>query len=300
MPESTELRPATGQQVLRPAHCACQRPPLSKMKCPSCDSHRVRRSRFRPEDGLWRSIFYTAYRCRNCGRRFQYLTRGLLLGAVGVAALGLTFGLGLLIGAIRDSSSPEQQPPEQAPLIAPPAAVAEPAANGALPGGQSLLRSGEAMALAQRAEDGDAKAQFQLGVAYFKGETVERDPPQALKWIEKSAAQGLADAQYMLGAMHHAGRGALQSFPLAYKWFELAAQQNHADAQYSLGVMYRNGQGVAIDKATAYIWFNLAAAQGHERAREARNSVLPSLTPDQVLAAQKAAQEWRPVSAAKQ
>jgi hypothetical protein len=286
-----------------PTACdACPRLPVSDsmIKCPSCDSDRLRRSRFRPEDGLWRSIFYTAYRCRNCGRRFQRLTRGLLLGAAGVTALGLTFGLGLLIGALRDSSPPEQQAPEQAPLIAPPAAVAEPAATGALPGGQSLLRGGEAMALAQRAEDGDAKAQFQLGVAYFKGETVERDPPQALQWIEKSAAQGFADAQYMLGAMHHAGRGALQSFPLAYKWFELAAQQNHSDAQYSLGVMYRNGQGVAIDKAKAYIWFNLAAAQGHERAREARNSVLPSLTPEQVLAAQKAAQEWRPVPAAKQ
>ena len=96
--------------------------------------------------------------------------------------------------------------------------------------------------------------------------------------------------------MHHAGRGALQSFPLALKWFEQAAQQNHAEAQYSLGAMYRNGQGVAVDKSKAYIWFNLAAAQGHERAGEARDNLLPALTPEQVLAAQKAAQEWRPAA----
>jgi hypothetical protein len=59
-------------------------------------------------------------------------------------------------------------------------------------------------------------------------------------------------------------------------------------------MMYRNGQSVAVDKARAYLWFNLAAAQGHEQARDARDSLLPALTPEQVLAAQRAAQEWRP------
>jgi hypothetical protein len=44
--------------------------------------------------------------------------------------------------------------------------------------------------------------------------------------------------------------------------------------------------------------FNLAAAQGHERARDARDSVLTSLSPDQVLAAQRAAQEWQPFNSA--
>jgi hypothetical protein len=86
----------------------------------------------------------------------------------------------------------------------------------------------------------------------------------------------------------------LQSFPAAFKWFELAAQQNHAEAQYSLGVMYRTGQGVPIDKSKAYVWFNLSAAQGHPRAREARDSLLPALAPEQILAAQRAAQDWRP------
>jgi hypothetical protein len=150
------------------------------------------------------------------------------------------------------------------------------------------------LALAAAAESGDPKAQMVLGMAYLKGQGVERDPGIALQWIEKAADQGYADAQYALGAMYLAGRGALQSFPLAFQQFERAAQQNHPEAQYSLGVMYRNGQGVPVDKSKAYVWFNLAAAQGHERARDARDSLLPALTPDQVLAAQRAAREWRP------
>jgi len=86
---------------------------------------------------------------------------------------------------------------------------------------------------------------------------------------------------------------------VAFRWFELAAQQNHAEAQFSLGVMYRSGQGVPVDKSKAYTWFNLASAQGHERAREARDSLLSALTPEQVLAAQRAAQDWRPAAAKK-
>jgi hypothetical protein len=255
-------------------------------KCPSCRSTNLRRSRHRPEDGVWRSLFYTAYRCRDCGRRFQQLTSGLLLGAA-IASLGaLTFGAGFVLGGFGNLAPPRAEPAAGAPSAI-------------------TLKDGEAdgtpapvtidLALAAAAEDGDPKAQLRLGMAYLNPQGgAEPDPALALKWIQRAADQGYADAQYALGAVHHAGRGALQSFPVAVKWFELAAQQNHADAQYSLGVMYRTGQGVPVDKSKAYIWFNLSAAQGHPRAREARDSLLTSLSPEQVLAAQRTAQEWRP------
>jgi hypothetical protein len=260
------------------------------MKCPACQSERIRRSRHRAEDGLWRSIFFTSFRCRDCGHRFQKLTRGLLLGGVVAAVLVAAFSLGWLfatgngsaaIPAATVAATPSTEPTERPTEAAPP-----------------QISTAE-IALAAEAEGGDPQAQFRLGMAYYKGAGVERDPALALKWIQKAADQSYAQAQYTLGAMHHAGRGALQSFPLALKWFEQAAQQNHAEAQYSLGSMYRNGQGVPVDKSKAYIWFNLAAAQGHERAGEARDNLLPALTPEQVLAAQKAAQEWRPAKAAR-
>ena len=258
------------------------------MKCPSCHSEHLRRSRHRPEDGLWRSIFFTAYRCRDCGKRFQHLTRGLLLGVAVVAVLTLTFAAGWLVASLQDPQSAPIEPMASAP----PSESNERLAEGAA----TPLNTAE-IALAASAEAGDPKAQFQLGMAYYKGAGVERDAGLAMKWIQKAAEQGYAQAQYTLGAMHHAGRGALQSFPLALKWFEQAAQQNHAEAQYSLGAMYRSGQGVPVDKSKAYIWFNLAAAQGHERAGEARDNLLPALTPEQVLAAQRAAEEWRPATA---
>jgi hypothetical protein len=258
------------------------------MKCPACQSSDVRTSRFRPEDGLWRSMFYGAFRCRECGRRFEMLTRAPLLAGIATGAVASSFALGFFAGGLRA----ERLAPAQAPRMEPDAPQV--ASVRALE--DSAVQPTADLALAARAEAGDPKAQLQLGVSFLKGDGVERDPATAIKWIRKAAEQGLVEAQYALGAMYHAGRGALQSFPLAFKWFELAAQQNHAEAQFSLGVMYRMGQGVPVDKPKAYTWFNLAAAQGHDRAREARDNLLSSLTPEQVLAAQRAAQEWRPAA----
>jgi len=254
-------------------------------KCPSCQSDHLRRSRHRPEDGLWRSLFYTAYRCRDCGRRFQRLTSGLLMGMTVAGVLAATFGAGFVVGSL--SVFP---PPRAEPVVSSPSAAdmqGSDVESTAPPVSVDLP-------LAAAAEEGDPKAQLRLGMAYLKPPAgAAADPVLALKWIQRAADQGYADAQYALGAMYHGGRGALQSFPAAFKWFERAAQQNHADAQYSLGVMYRTGQGVPADKSKAYIWFNLSAAQGHPRAREARDTLLTALTPEQVLAAQHAAQDWQ-------
>ena len=258
--------------------------------CPSCKSDHLRRSRYRPEDGLWRSLFYTAYRCRDCGRRFQRLTSGLLLGLAVASLFSLTLAAGFVLGRLAQLPSPQADAVvSSAPS---PAAIESEPDSAPAPVSRDL-------ALAAAAESGDPKAQLRLGFAYLKGQGVETDQALALKWIQRAAEQDYADAEYALGAMYHSGRGALQSFPLAVKWFEKAAQQNHAEAQYSLGVMYRNGQGMGVDKSKAYIWFNLSAAQGHERAREARDNILPALTPEQVLAAQRAAHEWRPKTASR-
>ena len=52
--------------------------------------------------------------------------------------------------------------------------------------------------LRQAAELGDAKAQSNLGVAYYYGEGVAENTAEALKWLSKAAEQGYAKAQYNL------------------------------------------------------------------------------------------------------
>ena len=45
------------------------------------------------------------------------------------------------------------------------------------------------------AEEGQAEAQYFLGLIYFIGKGVDRDKQEALKWFRKAAEQGHAKAK---------------------------------------------------------------------------------------------------------
>ncbi len=144
------------------------------------------------------------------------------------------------------------------------------------------------------AEQGDADAQYNLGVMYDKGQGVAQNYAEAVKWYRKAAEQGYADAQYNLAQMYRKGQGVTQDYAEAVKWYRKAAEQGHADAQYNLGVMYGKGQGVPQDYVFAHMWFNLSAAQGGEDARKNRDIAAELMTPEQIAQAQKLARDWKP------
>jgi TPR repeat protein len=125
--------------------------------------------------------------------------------------------------------------------------------------------------------------------AYSRG-----DYATALRLLRPLANQGDASAQYNLGLMYAKGDGVPQNYAEALKWFGLAADQGDADAQYNLGTMYTNGRGVPQDYVLAHMWFNLSAAQGVQIAVTQRDRIATRMTPAQIAEAQKLAREWRP------
>jgi TPR repeat protein len=54
------------------------------------------------------------------------------------------------------------------------------------------------------------------------------------KQIRKAADQGHAKAQYNLGVMYEKGEGVQQNYSEALKWYKKAADQGHAGAQSKL------------------------------------------------------------------
>ncbi len=117
------------------------------------------------------------------------------------------------------------------------------------------------------AEQGDAVAQYNLGLMYYKGLGVPQDYKEAVKWYRLAAEQGDADAQNNLGAMYQDGSGVPQDYAEAVKWYRLAAEQGIAKAQYTLGGIYYSGQGVPQDIKKAFSWFSKSAEQGHASAQ---------------------------------
>ena len=112
------------------------------------------------------------------------------------------------------------------------------------------------------AEQGNANAQYNLGLMYDNGQGVAQNYAEALRWYRLAAEQGNANAQINLGFMYHNGKGGVQNYAEALRWFRLAAEQGNTNAQFNLGNMYRNGQGVAQNYAEALKWYKRAADQG--------------------------------------
>ena len=90
--------------------------------------------------------------------------------------------------------------------------------------------------LRREATQGNAKAQFQLGVKYDNGQGVAQDHGQAVVWYRKAAEQGLVEAQLLLGAKYDNGQGVAQDHGQAVVWYRKAAEQGFAEAQYFLGI----------------------------------------------------------------
>ena len=144
------------------------------------------------------------------------------------------------------------------------------------------------------AEQGDALAQYNLGVLYRKGRGVPQDDVQARQWYEKAAVQGQAKAQYNLGTLYFNGEGVPKDYQQALRWFRLAADQGEAVAQTKMAIMYDDGQGVPHDIVQAYKWYSLAATNGDKPAAELRDKTAKQMTPAQIAEAQKLAREWKP------
>ena len=112
------------------------------------------------------------------------------------------------------------------------------------------------------AAQGYAGAQNNLGILYEHGWGVPQDYAMAQQWWEKAAAQGNAEAQFNLGLLYQDGWGVPQDYAMGRQWYEKAAAQGYAGAQYNLGLLYQNGWGVSQDYAAAREWYKKAAAQG--------------------------------------
>jgi hypothetical protein len=89
------------------------------------------------------------------------------------------------------------------------------------------------------------------------------------------------------------GQGVEKDEAEAVKWYRKAAEQNNAGAQNNLGSRYANGQGVEKDLVEAYKWTLLAVGQGNENAKEHMTPLQRSMTPEQIAEGKRRANDWR-------
>jgi len=115
---------------------------------------------------------------------------------------------------------------------------------------------------------------------------------KSLADLRKLADQGDADAQWQMGVRYHNGENVPRDDGQAMQWFLRAAEQGHVTAQATLGAYYWAGRGVPQDLSKAYFWSALALAQGDENSKSRLEGLSSQMTRAQVSAARQQAEVW--------
>ena len=113
------------------------------------------------------------------------------------------------------------------------------------------------------------------------------------EWKE-DAKNGDAWAQFTLGIAYAIGRGVPQDDKAAINWYKKAAEQGHADSQAGLGLInWEYGNGIVEDKVQAYAWYNIAATNQplSTRSNIKKDEVAEKMTKEQIAKAQDLSRE---------
>ena len=116
------------------------------------------------------------------------------------------------------------------------------------------------------AEQGDAEAQYKVGLWYFQGrDHVKQDYTKAADLFEKAAEQGNTIVLAKLGEMYENGKGVQQDYEKAIVWYEKAVESGERDAQYHLGGLYEKSQGTKKGYEKAIALYRKMAESGDWR-----------------------------------
>ena len=146
--------------------------------------------------------------------------------------------------------------------------LALPAWADFLSGMRAYEKHDYATALREFKADSSAQANYLLGIMYYKGEGVESNKKEAVKWLQKAAVRGHVQAAYSLAVIYDKGDGIPQDQQEAVKWYRKAAEKGHALSQFNLGLMYTNGEGVEKNHTEAVKWLRKAARQKNVNAQK--------------------------------
>lgn len=141
------------------------------------------------------------------------------------------------------------------------------------------------------AANGEAEAQYRLGLIYEQGLGTDVDFRAASNWYQQAAAQQSLPALAALSQLYLTGQGVIQDFKESLRLNEQAAQQGYAPSQHNLGVAHANGVGTFRDPIKAHMWFNLASANGYPAAASSRQRLASSMAQGEVLRAQDRAKQ---------
>ncbi len=108
------------------------------------------------------------------------------------------------------------------------------------------------------AANGDAKAQYNLGIMYREGLGVKKDAVQSLIHFVEAAESGHMLGNYAVGLAFLSGKGSEIDAETAIHYLSEAALLGHAISPVEIGNLYFRGRLIEKDFVSAYFWWSLA------------------------------------------
>lgn len=152
------------------------------------------------------------------------------------------------------------------------------------------------------AKDGDADAQYAMGLLCSVEGSERHDPQAAADWFQRSSAQGHVQAKVRLAQILSTGEGVSPNREAALELLRSAAKSGSAEAQFELGlschrssVDHREGHH-AQSRIEAYSWLKLSASQGYRGAVAACEMLSLTMSLQEVQAAIAMADTFTPLA----
>jgi TPR repeat protein len=130
----------------------------------------------------------------------------------------------------------------------------------------------KALSLFVRSADlGYPQAQATIGALYLRGlpGLLERDTEKGIKLLSEAVRAKSLTARFNLGMAYYNGDGVEKNTLKASQWLRLAVKQNFSEAQYSLGLLLLEGdEGIPKNTIEGLALLQLAAKQNHQLSKE--------------------------------
>jgi TPR repeat protein len=136
-----------------------------------------------------------------------------------------------------------------------------------------------------------AESIFQVGEMFYRGENLPEDREQAVEWLLEAAQSGSKEAINRIGELWADGLSGEPDSKEATRWYRKAAAMGLGTAQLNLGRAYDKGAGVEQNPIEASAWLQLAVNQSASKAIEELGRVQAKLSPEQIKAAKRRADE---------
>ncbi len=125
-------------------------------------------------------------------------------------------------------------------------------------------------------------------------------PVESAEELSERAEAGEAVAQFKLAQVLNYGLGTAIDEAAAIDWYRRAADQRFEQAQFTLGEICKEGRITPQDLVQSHVWYSLvAAAAGALAAAGAEGcaEIEPYMSPEQIAEAKRRAADWAPGSA---